>query len=245
MSFITILLIAIGLSMDSLAVSISGGICMKPFCIKKSLKMALTMGIFQGGMTWLGWAMGIHFSNYITDFDHWIAFVLLSYLGGKMVYESFKEEDSHLITFSSRMLFTLGVATSIDALAVGVSMAFLKTGIWFPASVIAFTTFFLSFSGVICGFRFGKIKGLKVELLGGLILIVIGVKILIEHTLLDQRSSEQRDGGIVPKNRTISPSLCFPYTTPAYADRSIPIQEPHPNRYKSQQTTTTKSSSRN
>ena len=123
--------------------------------------------------------------NYITDFDHWIAFVLLSYLGGKMVYESFKEEDSHLITFSSRMLFTLGVATSIDALAVGVSMAFLKTGIWFPASVIAFTTFFLSFSGVICGFRFGKIKGLKVELLGGLILIVIGVKILIEHTLLD------------------------------------------------------------
>ena len=94
MSFITILLIAIGLSMDSLAVSISGGICMKPFCIKKSLKMALTMGIFQGGMTWLGWAMGIHFSNYITDFDHWIAFVLLSYLGGKMVYESFKEEDS-------------------------------------------------------------------------------------------------------------------------------------------------------
>ena len=173
MSFITILLIAIGLSMDSLAVSISGGICMKPFCIKKSLKMALTMGIFQGGMTWLGWAMGIHFSNYITDFDHWIAFVLLSYLGGKMVYES------------SRMLFTLGVATSIDALAVGVSMAFLKTGIWFPASVIAFTTFFLSFSGVICGFRFGKIKGLKVELLGGLILIVIGVKILIEHTLLD------------------------------------------------------------
>ena len=169
MSFITILLIAIGLSMDSLAVSISGGICMKPFCIK----------------TWLGWAMGIHFSNYITDFDHWIAFVLLSYLGGKMVYESFKEEDSHLITFSSRMLFTLGVATSIDALAVGVSMAFLKTGIWFPASVIAFTTFFLSFSGVICGFRFGKIKGLKVELLGGLILIVIGVKILIEHTLLD------------------------------------------------------------
>ena len=141
MSFITILLIAIGLSMDSLAVSISGGICMKPFCIKKSLKMALTMGIFQGGMTWLGWAMGIHFSNYITDFDHWIAFVLLSYLGGKMVYESFKEEDSHLITFSSRMLFTLGVATSIDALAVGVSMAyrfhyflpfFQRSDLWLP-----------------------------------------------------------------------------------------------------------------
>lgn len=184
MSFITILLIAIGLSMDSLAVSISGGICMKPFCLRKSLKMALIMGGFQGGMTWLGWAMGIHFSNYITNFDHWIAFVLLSYLGGKMVYESFKENESSLITFSNKMLFTLGVATSIDALAVGISMAFLKTAIWYPALIIAFTTFFLSFTGVLCGFRFGKMKGLKVELLGGLILIAIGIKILIEHTLL-------------------------------------------------------------
>lgn len=147
--------------------------------------MALVMGIFQGGMTWMGWALGIHFSNYITDFDHWIAFVLLAYLGGKMVYESCKAEENSLISFSNKMLFTLGIATSIDALAVGVSMAFLKTDIWFPASVIAFTTFFLSFSGVLCGFRFGKLKGLKVELLGGLILIGIGVKILIEHTLVN------------------------------------------------------------
>lgn len=184
MSFITILLIAIGLSMDSLAVSISGGICMKPFCIRKSLKMALVMGGFQGGMTWLGWAMGIHFSSYITSFDHWIAFILLGYLGGKMIYESFKQEENSPISFSNKMLLTLGIATSIDALAVGVSMAFLKTDIWFPASVIAFTTFFLSFTGVLCGFRFGRIKGLKVELLGGLILIAIGIKILIEHTLM-------------------------------------------------------------
>ena len=185
MSFITILFIALGLSMDSLAVSISGGICMKPFCMRKSLKMALVMGIFQGGMTWLGWALGIHFSSYITDFDHWIAFILLTYLGGKMIYESFKAEEKSLISFSNKMLLTLGVATSIDALAVGVSMAFLKLNIWFPASIIAFTTFFLSFTGVLCGFRFGQIKGLKVELLGGLILISIGIKILIEHTLLN------------------------------------------------------------
>lgn len=184
MSFVTILLIAIGLSMDSLAVSISGGICMRPFCMRKSLKMALVMGVFQGGMTWMGWALGIHFSNYITDYDHWIAFLLLGYLGGKMIYESLKEEEHSLVSFSNRMLMTLGIATSIDALAVGVSMAFLKTNIWFLASVIALTTFSLSFTGVLCGFRFGKIKGLKVELLGGLILIVIGIKILIEHTLL-------------------------------------------------------------
>ena len=185
MSLLELFLLAVGLSMDAFAVSVCKGLSVR----RGSMKQALTVGIWFGGfqalMPFLGWLAGTAFADHVAALDHWIAFVLLSYLGGKMVYESFKEEDSHLITFSSRMLFTLGVATSIDALAVGVSMAFLKTGIWFPASVIAFTTFFLSFSGVICGFRFGKIKGLKVELLGGLILIVIGVKILIEHTLLD------------------------------------------------------------
>ena len=185
MNLASVFLIAVGLSMDACAVSFAKGICLKKQIKSHAVRLSLAFGFFQGFMPLIGWWVGTHFENLITSVDHWIAFVLLSYLGGKMVYESFKEEDSHLITFSSRMLFTLGVATSIDALAVGVSMAFLKTGIWFPASVIAFTTFFLSFSGVICGFRFGKIKGLKVELLGGLILIVIGVKILIEHTLLD------------------------------------------------------------
>ncbi|MDE5611119.1 MAG: manganese efflux pump MntP family protein [Odoribacter sp.] len=185
MNFITILFIAIGLSMDSLAVSITGGICMKPFCMRQSLKMALVMGIFQGGMTWMGWALGIHFSSLITDFDHWIAFILLSYLGGKMVYESFQKEEKGAITFSNKTLLTLGVATSIDALAVGVSMAFLQLDIWRPASIIALTTFSLSFAGVLCGFRFGRIKGLNAELFGGIILIAIGLKILAEHTLMN------------------------------------------------------------
>ena len=90
MGYATIILIALGLSMDSLAVCISGGIFMKKFCIRKSLKMAFIMGGFQGGMTLLGWALGINFSKYISDYDHWIAFLLLSYLGGKMIYESFK-----------------------------------------------------------------------------------------------------------------------------------------------------------
>ena len=177
--------IAVGLSMDAFAVSICKGLSVQKLSLRHAFCAGAYFGGFQALMPLIGFLVGVRFQGLIAGVDHWIAFVLLSYLGGKMVYESFKEEDSHLITFSSRMLFTLGVATSIDALAVGVSMAFLKTGIWFPASVIAFTTFFLSFSGVICGFRFGKIKGLKVELLGGLILIVIGVKILIEHTLLD------------------------------------------------------------
>lgn len=122
MGFATILIIAVGLSMDSLAVSISGGIFMKQFCIKKSFKLALIMGGFQGGMTLLGWALGFNFSSYISNLDHWIAFILLSYLGGKMIYESFKAENETLSSLSDKTLFTLGIATSIDALAVGVSL---------------------------------------------------------------------------------------------------------------------------
>ena len=183
MGIISILLIAVGLAMDSLAVSISGGIVMRPFCMRQSLRLALTMGIFQGGMTLLGWLMGVSFRSYITAFDHWIAFILLGFLGGKMIYESFGEEETTISSFSTKTLLTLGVATSIDALAVGVSMAFLKTSIYFPAFIIGFVTFALSLIGVISGYRFGKIKGINVELFGGIILIAIGVKILIEHLM--------------------------------------------------------------
>ena len=183
MGIITILLIAVGLAMDSLAVSISGGIVMRPFCMRQSLRLALTMGGSQGGMTLLGWLMGVSFSSYITTFDHWIAFILLGFLGGKMIYESFEEEETTISSFSTKTLLTLGVATSIDALAVGVSMAFLKTSIYFPAFIIGFVTFALSLIGVIGGYRFGKIKGINVELFGGIILIAIGVKILIEHLM--------------------------------------------------------------
>ena len=183
MGIISILLIAVGLAMDSLAVSISGGIVMRPFCMRQSLRLALTMGIFQGGMTLLGWLMGVSFSSYITAFDHWIACILLGFLGGKMIYESFGEEETTISSFSTKTLLTLGVATSIDALAVGVSMAFLKTSIYFPAFIIGFVTFALSLIGVISGYRFGKIKGINVELFGGIILIAIGVKILIEHLM--------------------------------------------------------------
>lgn len=183
MGYFSILLIAVGLSMDSLAVCISGGIFMKKFSMRQSLKMASIMGIFQGGMTLLGWMLSFRFSRFIQDFDHWIAFILLAYLGGKMIYESLRKEESSLTSLSNRTLLTLGVATSIDALAVGVGLAFLKTDIFIPALIIAVTTFLLSLSGVCCGFHFGKIKNLNVEFIGGLILIFIGFKILFEHTL--------------------------------------------------------------
>ena len=178
----TILLIAVGLAMDSLAVSVSGGIVMRPFRLGQSLRLALTMGVFQGGMTLLGWALGVGFSSYITAYDHWIAFVLLAFLGGKMIYESFGGgEERTISSFSLRTLVTLGVATSIDALAVGVGMAFLKTGIGIPALIIGAVTFALSLAGVYGGYHFGRIRGVNVELVGGLILIAIGVKILVEH----------------------------------------------------------------
>lgn len=183
MGIISVLMIAIGLAMDSLAVSISGGIVMKPFCMKQSLRLALTMGFFQGGMTLVGWLLGVSFSSYITAFDHWVAFILLGFLGGKMIYESFDKKDNTITSFSMKTLITLGVATSIDALAVGVSMACLKASIYFPAFIIGLVTFGLSLIGVISGYRFGKIKGLNVELLGGIILIIIGVKILTEHLM--------------------------------------------------------------
>lgn len=183
MSIVTILLIAIGLAMDSLAVSVSGGIFMKKFCIHQSLKIATIMGLFQGGMTILGWLLGRNFSSYITNIDHWIAFILLSYLGGKMIYDSFKTDDEGVSSLSNRTILTLGIATSIDALAVGVSFAFLRTDIWLSSAIIALVTFLLSLTGVCCGSRFGKINGINIELIGGLILVAIGIKILVEHTL--------------------------------------------------------------
>lgn len=168
--------------MDSLAVSVSGGIVMRPFSLRQSLRLAFTMGAFQSGMTLLGWALGVGFSSYITAYDHWIAFILLAFLGGKMIYEAFSGgEESAVSSFSLRTLVTLGVATSIDALAVGVSMAFLQTGIGLPSLIIGVVAFALSLAGVWGGYRFGRIKGVNVELVGGLILIGIGVKILVEH----------------------------------------------------------------
>lgn len=181
MGILTILMIAVGLAMDSLAVSVSGGIVMRPFCLRQSLRLAFTMGAFQGGMTLLGWALGVGFSSYITAYDHWIAFVLLAFLGGKMIYESLGGEEEAISSFSLKTLLTLGVATSIDALAVGVSMAFLQTGIGLPALIIGVVTFLLSLAGVYGGYHFGRIRGVNVELVGGVILIAIGVKILVEH----------------------------------------------------------------
>ena len=185
MTFLTILLIAVGLSMDSFSVSISSGIFMRKFRMPEAIKIALILALFQGGMTAIGWALGINFSEYIKAVDHWIAFVLLSYLGGKMIFEAFKKGDDacDLTSLSNKTILTLGLATSIDALAVGVGMAFLKSGIIFPTTIIFLTTFLFSICGLYFGTKFGRVKWVNIELVGGLILIGIGVKILLEHTI--------------------------------------------------------------
>lgn len=170
--------------MDSMAVSISSGIYLKKFYIQHAVKLALIMGFFQGGMTLLGWALGSRFSHYIENIDHWIAFVLLGYLGGKMIYESFKQEKEEISSLSNKTLITMAIATSIDALVIGIGFAFLQTGIWFPVIIIAVTTFILSLIGVYTGTCFGNTRKINVEFFGGAVLIVIGIKILVEHTFL-------------------------------------------------------------
>lgn len=189
MLYIEVLLLAIGLSMDSLAVSITGGAILKGRCsIRHIAKIAGVLGLFQAGMTVIGYTMGAGFERYIRSLDHWIAFVLLLYLGGKMIYDSTKEEEEEgkFDPLCNRTLCGLGVATSIDALAVGISLAVLKSPLTLQAATIGVVTFAMSAFGVYFGNRFGKKVDLKLDLIGGLILIGIGTKILIEHLLLNQ-----------------------------------------------------------
>ena len=183
---ITILLIAVGLAMDALAVSIASGITIKDLRIRNALTIALFFGSFQAFMPMLGWTAGLAARAFITGVDHWIAFVLLCLIGCKMIYESTKmgSIEKELDPLNIFVLLLLAVATSIDALAVGLSFAFLTMAILTPALIIGLITFSLSFLGVFVGNASGHFFESKIEIIGGLILIGIGLKILIEHTAL-------------------------------------------------------------
>lgn len=187
MNIISILLIGVGLSMDAFAVAVTNGICMGKLNMKITIKVALFFGFFQALMPVLGWLAGSSFKGYIMKIDHWIAFILLFGIGAKMIYESLKSEKSSektkCVVISNKELLILAIATSIDALAVGVSFAFLQVAILKAAALIGVTTFIISFAGVIIGNKFGSIFKRKAEVIGGLILIFIGVKILTEHLL--------------------------------------------------------------
>ncbi len=173
--------IGVGLSMDAFAVAVCKGLNMRRIDKGQSFLIALFFGGFQALMPFLGWAIGRQFEAYITSYDHWIAFLLLAYIGGKMIYEAVKGEEGHGGGFSIRELLILAVATSVDALAVGITFAFLKVDIRPAVVLIGCTTFVLSLLGVLIGNRFGSRYQQKAEVAGGVILILIGLKILLEH----------------------------------------------------------------
>lgn len=183
MAFVELFLIALGLSMDAFAVSVCKGLGMRRMNWKNAGLIALFFGGFQALMPLLGWLLGRQFEHYITAFDHWIAFVLLVFIGGKMMYDAFKgeEEPDCGETLNIRELLVLAVATSIDALAVGITFAFLKVQIVPSVITIGVTTFILSLVGIAVGRKFGGWLMQKAQFAGGIILIVIGLKILLEH----------------------------------------------------------------
>jgi len=186
MGLLEIILIAIGLSMDAFAVSITLGLSVKKPKIKEVLIPGIYFGFFQALMPLIGYFSGISFSEKIQNFDHWIAFVLLGFIGGKMIVESFSKEkkkiNENLFLFTKMLL--LAIATSIDALAVGVTFSFFDVNIFKSILIIGLITFCISIGGVKIGNLFGAKFKSKAEFFGGTVLILLGLKILIEHLFM-------------------------------------------------------------
>lgn len=207
MSILSIVLTGFGLAMDAFAVSVAKGITLTRVKAKDALKVALFFGGFQALMPLIGWGAGRYFADYIKALDHWIAFILLSFIGGKMIFEAFKEEKAEVAVsmeisknkerefanikrkeeLSAKNLTVLAIATSIDALAVGVSFAFLGISIVQTIIIIGIITFVLCFLGVIIGEKLGDIFKNYAEIVGGVILIIIGINILLEHTRIIEK----------------------------------------------------------
>lgn len=189
MDFLTLFLIAVGLSMDAFSVAICKGLAMRRASVGRCAIVGLWFGGFQALMPIVGYFVGVNFREAIESFDHWIAFALLALIGINMIREALGKEEEGVCeecekeALSARKMFPMAVATSIDALAVGVSFAFLNVDIWTSALAIGITTFVFSFGGVKIGNIFGARHKSKAELAGGIILILIGLKILLEHLL--------------------------------------------------------------
>lgn len=179
MDFIEILFIAVALSMDAFAVSIAGGIGLRPLHWGKAAKMALFFGGFQALMPVLGWLAGAAFKKTIILYAPWIAFFLLLFIGSKMIKEAFEEEEEKSSPFDTWPLLMLAVATSIDAMATGITFLGLQVPIISSASIIGITTFIISLSGVLLGHYGFRRLGKGAEISGGIVLIIIGIKILV------------------------------------------------------------------
>jgi manganese efflux pump family protein len=184
MDLILPVIIGIALSMDCFAVSLAIGTSTTTKLVQAALVIAFFFGFFQAGMTLVGWAAASGFADLITGYDHWIAFILLAGIGIKMAREGLEDEeegDEALTALRFMPVLVLSIATSIDALAVGISFAFLHMEVLVPALVIGIVAFLISFAGVMTGMQLKSILGKKIEIAGGLILIVIGLNILFTH----------------------------------------------------------------
>ena len=186
MSFFDIFLMGVGLAMDAFAVSVCKGLCMKRFSLSQAGVIAIFFGGFQALMPFIGFYLGRFFESYITAFDHWIAFLILAYIGGKMLYETLTSGEEEIVCpldgrLNIKELVVLAIATSIDALAVGITLSFYANeNIFADVSIIGVTTFVIAFAGVGIGYKFGTKFKKKAEIFGGVILVLIGLKILLE-----------------------------------------------------------------
>jgi putative Mn2+ efflux pump MntP len=184
MGLIELFLMGIGLSMDAFAVSVCKGLATGNVRAKHMITAGIWFGGFQALMPFIGYLLGSAFYSYITSLDHWIAFILLVFIGGKMIKEALGDEEGQSdsdASFGFMTMLIMAVATSIDALAVGITFAFLQVNIWLAISIIGVTTFIFSAVGVKAGSVFGAKYKSKAEIAGGIILILIGIRILIEH----------------------------------------------------------------
>ena len=186
MDWISILGIALALAMDAFAVALATGAVLNPVTGRHLFRLGFHFGLFQALMPIAGWLLGLTVQKWITAYDHWIAFGLLAYVGGRMIVEAFEEDDDTSPSDPTKGLtmVMLSVATSIDAFAVGLSLAMLGVSVWIPSVVIGLVAGVLTVTGMILGRRLGDNWGKRVEVCGGVVLCLIGLKILLEHTLL-------------------------------------------------------------
>lgn len=185
MSFFELFLLAVGLSMDAFSVSICKGLGMQKVNWRVTLALAVAFGAFQAGMPVIGWALGSQFLHIIEPIDHWIAFGLLAFIGGNMIREALSDDEDDDAGTVDHIdlgeLLMLAIATSIDALTVGIAFASLSVNIWMSVALIGITTFVFSIAGVLIGNQFGMRYRKPSQIVGGIILILIGAKVLLEH----------------------------------------------------------------
>jgi len=183
MDLFTIILIAVILALDCFAVSLAAGTSRVSDKIRLGIVLAIAFGLFQFAMTIAGWAAGAGTVSFISGFDHLAAFLILAVIGGKMVYEGYWGEEERVVIYNATTIIMLSLATSVDALGAGLSLAFLEVNIAISSVIIGITSFLFAFAGVLLGKRLGEHFGRSMEIAGGIILLAIGIRILVGHVL--------------------------------------------------------------